>query len=160
MYIEDMEAVALHSRADSGEIRESHSRESSTELVAAAGPPPYTMDHYPSLPQSSSGSSLTIVPPLSSIRCTETLSTTSSNSPPDAPAFQDPSLLTALSIFSDKTHISPSTLPLDSIRFKYVTIRKSKKPPLEESGDAGAYTPLSTRLKQAARQSHISPLPL
>ena len=97
--------------------------------------------------------------PLSPPESTVPLPIISSSSPHEAPAFQDPLLLTALSIFYDKTHISPSTLALDSIRFKNVTIKKSKKPPLEDPGATRVYTPLSTRLKNAARQTRISPVP-
>ena len=147
MYIENMEVVALHSRAGPVETLDSSALDSSFEQVVADGPPPYTLDHYPSLPRSSSGPSLSSTPPLSPPGSSVPLPITTSSSPPKAPEFQDPSLLTALSIFLDKTPISPSTLPLDSICFKNVTIKKSKKPPLEESGDLGAYTPLSTRLK-------------
>ena len=57
MYIEDMEAAALHSRATPGETLVLPSRDSSFELAAANSPPPYTLDHYPSLLQSSAGPS-------------------------------------------------------------------------------------------------------
>ena len=88
----------------------------------------------------------------------------SSGSPPISPAvspsFADPSLKKSLSIFSDKTPLSPSVLPLDSIRFENVTIRrkkKSSKPPHETTDSLQAsYTPLSGRLK-AAEHSHSSP---
>ena len=79
------------------------------------------------------------------------------SSPPEAPAFQDPALLSTLPIFSDKTPLSPSTLPLESIRFKDVTNRKSRKAQREGKGDV--YTPLSTRLKQAARLSSSPVIP-
>ena len=80
--------------------------------------------------------------------------------PAASPSFADPSLKKSLSIFSDKTPLSPSVLPLDSIRFENVTIRRKKKttkPPLD-STDAvqSPYTPLSERLK-AAESSLSSP---
>ena len=74
-------------------------------------------------------------------------------SPVTSPSFSDPSLQKSPSIFSDKTPLSPSVLPLDSIRFENVTIRrKKKKSPLDVVDLVLApYTPLSTRLKAAAR---------
>ena len=100
-------------------------------------------------------------PPLSFSGQTRPLS---SGSPPISPAvspsFADPSLKKSLSIFSDKTPLSPSILPLDSIRFENVTIRRKKKPskPPLDSTDAvqAPYTPLSERLK-AAESSLSSP---
>ena len=77
-----------------------------------------------------------------------------------SPSFADPSLKKDLNIFSDKTPLSPLVLPLDSIRFENVTIRrkkKSTKPPLDSSDSVQApYTPLSERLK-AAESSLSSP---
>ena len=84
-------------------------------------------------------------------------------SPVDCPSFSDPSLQKSLDIFSDKTPISPSVLPLDSIRFENVTIRRKKKNKhipssrIIEPPDA-PHTPLSTRLKNAARK-HASTTP-
>ena len=76
-------------------------------------------------------------------------------SPVASPSFVDPSLQKYLSIFSDKTPLSPSVLPLDSIRFENVTIRRKKKSikPHLDSVDivSASYTPLSMRLKAAAR---------
>ena len=80
-------------------------------------------------------------------------------SPVVSPSFADPSLKKSLSIFSDKSPLSPSVLPLDSIRFENVTIRrkkKSTKPPHESTDSLQApYTPLSERLK-AVERSHSS----
>ena len=75
------------------------------------GPPSFTLDHFASLP--STFPSPIIYP---------TLPTSSLSIPKDSLAFLDPSLLKSLSIFMDKTHVSPSTLPLDSIHFANVTI--------------------------------------
>ena len=85
------------------------------------------------------------------------LLTTFPPTPREAPAFLDPSLLNSISIFLDKSPLSPSTLPLDSIHFKNVTIRKAKKPSSEDFGSLGLYTPLSTRLKNVARHPRTSP---
>ena len=101
--------------------------------------------------------------PLPSSGQTRPLSTGSSPiSPAASPSFADPSLKKSLNIFSDKTPLSPSILPLDLIRFEKVTIRwkkKSSKPPLEPSDTVQApYTPISERLK-ATERSHSSPSP-
>ena len=75
--------------------------------------------------------------------------------PVNSPSFADPSLQTSLEIFSDKTPHSPLVLPLDSIRFQNVTIRrKNKKAPPSTSDSSPIplhYTPLSSRLKNVAR---------
>ena len=71
-----------------------------------------------------------------------------------SPSFVDPSLQKSLEIFSAKTPISPSTLPLDSIRFENTTIRKKKKASnhvMDRAPGTQTYTPLSTRLKNATR---------
>ena len=99
-------------------------------------------------------------PPLSTSGQTRPQSSGSpSLSPASSPSFADPSLQKSLSIFSNKTPLSPSVLPLDSIRFENVTIRrkkKSSKPPLDSSDSVQAhFTPLSERLK-AAERSHSS----
>ena len=77
----------------------------------------------------------------------------SPHSPANSPSFADPTLKKSLSIFTDKTPLSPSVLPLDSIRFENVTIRwkkNSTKPPLDSSDSIQApYMPLSDRLKAA-----------
>ena len=54
-------------------------------------------------------------------------SASSPSSPTDAPSFSDPSLLKTLNIFSDKSPLTPSVLPLDSIRFDNVTVRRKNK---------------------------------
>ena len=62
----------------------------------------------------------------------------------------------SMAIFSGNYHLSPSTLPLDSIRFENVTINKSRKKPVSdplESSDTPHYTPLSVRIKAAAKAS-------
>ena len=72
-------------------------------------------------------------------------------------SFEDPSLLKSLDIFIDKSPISPSVLPLDSIRFENVTIRKAKKGGKTSSqAPTGMYTPLSARIKAAARTHSTS----
>ena len=99
-------------------------------------------------------------PPLS--RSGHTPSPSPLHSPTSTPSFADPSLQTSLDIFTDRTPLSPSVLPLDSIRFQNVTIRRrSKKPPSSTSDSTPQtlpYTPLSTRLKFVARNSLSSPL--
>ena len=118
------------------------------------GPPPFKLEHYPTLP-TSSASSLATSP-------TTVLSPANlqASSPRDEPAFLDPSLLNSLSIFFDK-ELSHLPLSLDSIHFKNVTIRKAKKNPTETPsetiGKLGFYMPISTRLKNAARQTRSSP---
>ena len=87
MYIEDMEVIALHSRAEPVEILVSSALDSSSEQVDVVGPPPFTLDHYPSLPQSSSGSSSSSTPPFSPTGCSVPLPLTSFSSPPKALAF-------------------------------------------------------------------------
>ena len=81
----------------------------------------------------------------------------SPSSPITSPSFSDPTLQKSLSIFLDKTPLSPSVLPLDSIRFENVTIRRKKKskPPL--NAVPAPYTPMSTRLKEAERMTSSSP---
>ena len=146
MYIEDMEAVAKNSCI---------SPAVTLTCSVVSGPPPLTLEHYPSLPLTTSDpTSPPSHPPPAFGSVTSPI--LEASSPPEAPAFQDPALLSSLPIFSNKTPLSPSTLPLDSIRFKDVTIRKSRKAQREEKGDA--YIPLSTRLKQAARLSSSSPV--
>ena len=84
----------------------------------------------------------------------------SPHSPVTSPSFSDPSLQKSLSIFSDKTPLSPSVLPLDSIHFENVTIRRKKKnkSPLDAVDLVPTpYTPLSTRLKLATRKPSSSP---
>ena len=82
------------------------------------------------------------------------------HNPTSSPSFNDPSLLKALDIFSDKYPLPPSTRPLESIRFENVTIQKSRKNKTLEatafSGSLGHYTPLSARLKNVARSHHTS----
>ena len=82
-------------------------------------------------------------------------------SPVISPSFSDPSLKKTLNIFSDKSPLSPSVLPLESIRFENVTIRKKKsKKPSKDVKDSmlDPYIPLSTRLKVV--DSHLpSPSP-
>ena len=155
MYIEDMEVCALHSRSVPLEnLKDTTSLDppTSTKGLLSKGPPPFTLEHYPTLPLSSNfpPSSFASSPPFPPENIVSQINNLSS-SPCEAKAFKDPSLLTSLSIFSDKSPISPSTTPLDSIRLKNVTIWKSKKPPSEAPGDSGNYTPLSTRLKNVAR---------
>ena len=68
MYIEDMEAVALHSCSGPvGNLEDSTILEplSSSECIVVDVPPPFTLEHYPSLPLSSSSPSLSSTPPLS-----------------------------------------------------------------------------------------------
>ena len=65
-----------------------------------------------------------------------------------------------MSIFSDMTPLSPSVLPLDSIRFENVTIRRKKKnkSPMDAVDLVQVpYTPLSTRLKAAAHKPSSPP---
>ena len=114
-------------------------------------PPPFTMEHYLVLPTSSASSPSTSPPTILSPANLQP------SSPRDEPAFLYPSLLNSLSIFSYKDPISPSTLLLDSIHFKNVMICKAKKAPSETTRNSGSYTPLSTRLKNAARQHQSSP---
>ena len=95
-------------------------------------------------------------PPLSTSGQTRPQSSGSpSISPATSPSFADPSLKKYLSIFSDKTPLSPTVLPLDSIRFENVTIRRKKKamkPVLDYVDSVQApFTPLSERLKAADR---------
>lgn len=45
----------------------------------------------------------------------------------EQPSFRDPSLLEVLPIFSNRTPVSPSTLPLASIRHENVMIRRGRK---------------------------------
>ena len=80
-------------------------------------------------------------------------------SPVSSPSFADPSLQKSLEIFTIKTPLSPSVLPLDSIRFENVTIiKKRKKAPTESLVPISTpYIPLSTRLKNAARHQSTSP---
>ena len=72
----------------------------------------------------------------------------SSRSPTSSPSFSDPTLKRTLSVFTAATPQSPSTLPLNSIRFANVTIRKSKKKlePHALSPVSPPYIPLSVRL--------------
>ena len=68
MYIEDMEAVALHSHSGHvGILEDSTVLEplSSLEHLAIDVPPPFTLDHYPSLPLPSFAPTLSSTPPLS-----------------------------------------------------------------------------------------------
>ena len=83
---------------------------------------------------------------------------TTAGTPPHSliasPSFADPTLQKSLNIFSDKTLLSQSVLPLDSIRFENVTIRRKKH---NSSSDAATlaptpYSPLSTRLKNVAHK--------
>ena len=76
-------------------------------------------------------------------------------SPVISPSFFDPSLKKTLNIFSNKSPLSPSVLPLESIRFENVTIRKKKsKKPSKDVKDSmlDPYIPLSTRLKAVDSQ--------
>ena len=80
------------------------------------------------------------------------------HSPISLPSFADPSLQKSLEIFNVKTPLSPSVLPLDSIRFENVTIRKKKNVPSKSLVPVSApYTPLYTRLKNVARHQSTSP---
>ena len=64
----------------------------------------------------------------------------------------DPSLLKVLDIFSNKSPISPSMIPMDSIRFENVTIMKYRKDkPSNASSTTCHYTPLAARIKEVAR---------
>ena len=66
--------------------------------------------------------------------------------------FDDPSLLKALDIFTDKSPVLPFVLSIDLIRFENVTIRKSKKGNKTSSqAPSGLYTALSARIKAVAR---------
>ena len=47
--------------------------------------------------------------------------------PLDPHSFKDPTLLNSLTIFSDKTPMSPLVIPMASIRHENVTIRKTHK---------------------------------
>ena len=79
-------------------------------------------------------------------------------SPCTEPAFSDPTLMKYLTIFSDKTPVSPSTLPLDSIHFQNVTIRKKRKKPPENLNlcqDHFPFTPLSVRVKDATKNHSL-----
>ena len=60
--------------------------------------------------------------------------TSSPHSPCSAPAFSSPTLMKTLLIFSAKSPVSPTTLPLDSIRFENFTIRKQRKKPQGKPG--------------------------
>ena len=104
-------------------------------MLTSEDPPSYTLENFPLLPGS-----------------TPTLTNPPPSSPWDFLSFMDPSLLKSLDIFSDKSPISPLTIPLDSIRFENLTIRKSSKAkPYDASGPLGLYTPLLARIKAAAR---------
>ena len=80
--------------------------------------------------------------------------TISPHSPVDSPSFADPTLQKYLNIFTDKSPLSPSVLPLDSIRFENITIRRKKHPSSVNAVNLAPapYTPLSTRLKNADRK--------
>ena len=62
MYIKDVEAIALHSRVEPVEILVSSALDSSSKQVDAIGPPRFTLDHYPSLPQITYGLSSSTSP--------------------------------------------------------------------------------------------------
>ena len=113
-------------------------------LEDVAPPPLFSEADFP--PLTNTGPSTLETPPLS---------------PTDSPSFKDPSLQKTLNIFSDKTPLSPSVLPLDSIRFENVTIRrkkKSTKPPFDSLDLSPApYTPLSMRLKATDGTSSSPP---
>ena len=86
------------------------------------------------------------------------VNSSSPHSPVSSPSFVDPSLQKSLEIFTVKTPLSPSVLPLDSIRFENVTIRRKEKAPAESQIPVSApYTPLSNRIKNAARHQSTSP---
>ena len=107
MYIEDMEVCALHSRSvPLKNQKDTSSLEplTSMEGLYSEGPPPFTLEHYPSLPLSSTSSPST-TDTLPSSPPSIYVNNLSSN-PCEALAFKDPSLLTSLSIFSDKSPIS------------------------------------------------------
>ena len=90
MFIEDMEAVALHSHSGHvGILEDSTVLEplSSSERIVVDGTPPFTLEHYPSLPLSSSSPSLSSTPPLSPSGITVPIPIVSSSSPPEALAF-------------------------------------------------------------------------
>ena len=75
-------------------------------------------------------------------------------SPYEAPSFIDPPLLKFITIFTCEFPISPSTLPLESIRHENVTIQKARRPksvnPRGHHEDH-AYLPLSVRIEEATR---------
>ena len=90
MYIEDMEAVALHSRsALVGNLEDPSVLEPlpSFELFVVDGTPPFTLDHFPSLSQPSSSSYLSSNPPLSPPVSTVLLPIATSSSPLEALTF-------------------------------------------------------------------------
>ena len=98
-------------------------------------PPPYTLENFPPLQRIPSPNS-----------------TDTPRSPLTTPSFSDPTLLKALDIFTDKYPLSPLVLRLNSIRFKNVTIQKSRKgKPSSSQPPSGLYTPLSAHIKALAR---------
>ena len=140
MYIKDVETLALSTSRSRNDLVADHQSPSLTPMAAVSSPPPFNLGNFPPLPQSSS-------PPRIA----------SPGSPLTTPSFDDPSLLKSLDIFTDKSPISPSVLPLDSIRFENVSIRKAKKGGKTSSqAPTGLYTPLSARIKVVARTHSTS----
>ena len=106
--------------------------------IAQDHPPAFTLEDFPPLQRNNS-------PVISE----------TSHSPISSPSFMDPSLLKSLDIFSGKSPLSPSTIPMDSIRFENVTIRKSsKEKPTNASRSSGLYTPLLARIKAVAKSTN------
>ena len=134
MYIKDVETLALSASRSRNDLVADHQSPSLTPTAAVSSPPPFNLENFPPLPQSSS-------PHIAS-----------PSSPLTTPSFDDPSLLKSLDISMDKSPVSPYVLPLDSIRVDNVTIRKAKKG-IKSSSQAptGLYTPLSARIKTTAR---------
>ena len=109
LFIKDVETMALSSSRSRNELVVDPLSPSHTPLLVVSPPPPFNLENFPPLTHSTSPPCM--APP---------------GSPLTTPSFDDPTLLKALDIFTDKSPISPSVLPLDSIRFENVTIRKAK----------------------------------
>ena len=125
MYIEDIEVCSSRSHpmvSENPQLTLFLTPLTYSDAHPKEGPPPFTLEHYPSLPASSA------TPPSSSLGTDTSPVNIFPTSPREAPTFMDVSFLNSLSIFYDKSPISPSTLPLDSICFKNVTICKAKNP--------------------------------
>ena len=103
LYIKDVESLALYaSRSHIEQAADLH------EQAIVSSPPPFNLEHFPPLHHPSSPTYA------------------SPGSPLTTPSFDDPTLLKSLNIFTDKSPISPSVLPLNSIRFENVTISHQK----------------------------------